>query len=121
MGAFSNDMRAVAKKLCKELGNSCELTKVTPGAYNPVTGKTDETFIKIPIFSAPVRKAADIFGLMGGNTNLSGFSDQTVIIPWFGQKLDTTWKYNGHNITEVSEMSSQNDVIIYTIGVGAKE
>ena len=121
MGAFSTSMRKVATGLCKKLGNSCVLTKATPGQYNPVTGKTDEVSQDFPIYSAQNSKASLMFGMSGDNTNLSGFDDEGVIIPWFGHKIDTTWLYNGSNILSVSEIMSQDDVIIYTIQVGEKK
>ena len=118
--SFSSDMRKVAKDLCQKLGNKCTLTKVVASGYDPMTGKTGSTNTDISLYSAPISKAGILFSMTGDNTNLSGFNDERVIVPWFGQKIDATWLYNGHNITNVSSIESQNDIIVFTISIGEK-
>ena len=61
---------------------------------------------------------SEAFGSLGINTNLVGFSDNKVILPWIGQEIDETWTYNGNNIITVSPTETQGDVVIYTITVG---
>ena len=120
MGAFSQSMRQVAQKLTRELGNSCILSKITPGTYDPSTGKTGEVRIDVPTFSAQSSKSNEIFGLTGENTNLNAFDTESLVLPWIGQEIDATWLYNGHNIVAVTPVMSQNDIIIYMIRVGEK-
>ena len=120
MGAFSTTMRGVATDLMTSLGNPCTLTKVTKGVYSPITGQTEDTQVVIGTFSAPVKKVSQIFGQTGINTNLTGFDDNKVIIPWIGQEIDSTWLYNDNNILSVEETESQGEIIIYTIAVGEK-
>jgi len=115
MGAFSNDMRGVARDLIKELGNKCTLEKVTRGAYDPTTGETAETKTVIQTFSAPISLFNRMFTMTGENTNLAGFDDTSVIVAWFGQEVDETWTYDGAAISRVAPTVSQDDVIIYTI------
>lgn len=116
-------MRKVAKDLCKELGNSSVLTKVVqvPTDYDPATGKSTATSTTdYDIYTAQNSKMSGMFPLDGQNTNLEGFKEGGYIIPWFGQMIDTTWLFDGQNITSVSEIKSQNDIIVFTIGVGEK-
>ncbi len=118
--SFATDMLSVAVNLCTELGNSCVLTKNVAGAYDPATGETPQTATTINTFSAPVKKMSDIFPLNGSNTNLSGFDDNKVIIPYPGEEIDSTWLYNGNNVISVEPIMTQNQIIIYTISVGEK-
>ena len=120
MGAFSDSMRAVATELTTTLGNPCILTKVTKGEYVVSIGKSPTETTDYSTFSAPVKKVSQDFGQMGINTNLSGFDDNKVIVPWFGQTIDKTWLYNGNNIVSVAPIETQGDVVIYTIEVGEK-
>ena len=122
MSAFSDDMRQTVVELCQELGNSCTLFKPSPAAhYNPMTGETTGgTVESFDTYSAQYDKFAVSFGNDGQNTNLSGLESERVIIPWFGHKVDTTWQYNGHNITDVSFIESDNDIIYFTLSVGEK-
>ncbi len=115
MGQFSNDMRTMAKALIKELGNSCVLTKITPGQYDPATGKTAEVKQDIPTFSAQASAFNRTWSADGQNTNLAGFDDETVTVAWFGQVIDETWMYNGTAISEVRPVMTQNDIIIFNI------
>lgn len=120
MGDFSNAMRDVAYTLTSSLGNPCVLTKVTKGEYIPSLGKSpvvEETF---NTFSAPVKKVSQDFGQMGINTNLAGFDDNKVIVPWIGEEIDATWLYDGFNIISVAPIRTQGDIVIYTIEVGEK-
>ena len=121
MGAFSTSMRSVATKLVTDLGNPCTLTKTTLGQYNPQTGETGKSDEKIATFSAQVKEVSESFGQTGINTNLSGFSDNKVIVPWIGEEIDETWLYNDNNILSVSPTTTQGDIIIYTITIGEKK
>lgn len=120
MGTFSNAMREVAYTLTSELGNPCVLTKVEKGEYVPSIGKSPENKTDFATFSAPVKQVSDSFGQMGINTNLSGFDDNKVIVPWIGEEIDPTWLYNGNNILNVAPVETQGDVVIYTIEIGEK-
>jgi len=121
MGQFSQTMRGVAKDLCRKLGNKCTLSKETPSKYDPTTGETASTgTISVPTYSAPKKKFSLDFGMTGENTNLSGFDDETVIVPWFGHVIDKTWLYNGQNILSVSSITSQDEIIIFEVRVGEK-
>ncbi len=120
MGSFSNSMRQVAVGLMTELGNSCVLTQVTPGDYDPTTGKTAETVVEYNTYCAPVKQMGVVFGDNGINTNLSGFDQNSVSIPWLGVVVDATWLFNGQNITKVEPVSAQDDIIIYNLSVGEK-
>lgn len=120
MGTFSTSMRTVALNLLTQLGNPCTLTKTTLGQYNPQTGATGRSDEEIKTFSAPEKVVSENFGEVGINTNLVGFSDNKVVIPWIGQEIDETWLYNGNNITSISPTETQGDVVIYTITVGEK-
>jgi len=115
MGAFSKEMRKVAKDLMKELGNPCVLVKVEVGAYDPLTGRTVKDTQTFNTFSAPYKHVSVLFGSDGINTNLSGFNDNKVTVPWVGYPIDTAWTYDGQDITKVEAVESQGDVIIYTI------
>ena len=115
MGAFSNDMRRMAKSLIKELGNACVLTKVTPGQYDPATGKTAEVRQDISTFSAQSNAFNRTWGSDGQNTNLAGFDDETVTVAWFGQVIDETWLYDGAAISEVRPVMTQDDIVIFNI------
>ena len=117
MGAFSQEMRGVAKDLIKELGNKCTLEKVTYGAYDPVTGETPETKVTIQTFSAQASNFNRVWQTDGQNTNLAGFDDESVIVAWFGQEIDETWTYDGAAISRVAPIMSQDDIIIFTISV----
>jgi hypothetical protein len=118
MAQFSNAMRQVAVDLMKQLGNPCVLTKVTYGDYDPLTGTTSESKIEIPTFSAPIKKVSVLFSQNGEGTNLNAFDSDRVSIPWVGQPVDTTWLFNGFNITAIEPISAQGDIIIYNISVG---
>lgn len=118
MGVFSDSMRAVAVDLLSQLGNPCTLSKVTKGDYIPAIGRSPEEKETFNTFSAPVKKVSQDFGQMGINTNLAGFDDNKVIVPWIGQEIDATWQYNGNNILKVEPVQTQGDIIIYTITVG---
>ena len=120
MGSFSTRMRGTATRLITKLGNSCVLTKVTEGAYIASLGKTETSELDIPTFSASIKKSSDIFSLTGTNTNLIGFNDNKVIVPWIGQEIDTSWKYNGNNIISVEPIKTQDEIIIYTLTIGEK-
>ena len=121
MGAFSSDMRQVAKDLCRELGNNCVLTKITTGAYDPSLGKSVETTVDYPVYSAQSSYFSRMFATNGDNTNLSGFNDEIVTVPWFGEVIDTTWRYDGAEISNVSAVKSQNDIIIFNITLHKQE
>ena len=122
MSAFSDDMRATVLELCEELGNSCTLFKNTAGTgYDPTTGQTAHgTVESYPTFSAQYNKFAISFGGDGQNTNLAGLYSDKVIVPWIGQEIDTTWLYDASNITDVSFIESDNDIIYYTLTIGEK-
>lgn len=120
MGAFSTSMRGVATDLITELGNPCTLTKVVKGRYVPDAGDSYDTETVYTTYSAPVKNVNFDFGLMGINTNLQGFDDNKVIVPWIGQEIDATWRYNDSNIIAVEPTKTQGDIVIYTITVGEK-
>lgn len=121
MSAFSDDMRQTVVELCEELGNSCVLNKPLTGTgYDPAIGETANTFRPFNTFSAQYNKFAVTFGNDGQNTNLSGIYQDRVIVPWIGEKIDTTWKYNDNNILDVSFIESDNDIIYYTLTIGEK-
>ena len=120
MGAFSDRMRVTAKALCEKYGNKCTLEKITYGEYDPSTGETSKTVQTLILYSAPVASVSEVFSRIGENTNLSGFSNDSYIVPWPGQKLDTTWTYDGQNILTIAPVEAQDDVIIYNITVGEK-
>ena len=121
MGVFSSQMRKVANDLCKEFGNACVLSKVTTGVYDPSTGKSSTTQTDYNTYSAQNKRLSQQFGFDGINTNLSGFNNEEILVPWFGQEIDTTWLYNGQNIVSVSDLKAQNDIIVYNISVGVKD
>lgn len=120
MGDFSTAMRGVAVTLTTQLGNPCVLTKITKGEYQPTLGKSPQVKENIDTFSAPAKQMSEQFGQAGINTNLSGFYDNKVIVPWIGQEIDATWLYNGNNILSVSPVETQGEIVIYTIEVGEK-
>lgn len=120
MGTFSNRMRSVATDLITKLGNPCTLTKATQGQYNTITGETGNAEEVIATYSAPVKKLSEEFSQLGINTNLTGFSSNKVIVPWVGEKITETWKYNDNNIITVEPIETQGDVVIYTITIGEK-
>jgi hypothetical protein len=121
MGTFSDNMRAVALRLSKQLGNSCTITKVTQGQYDPLTGKTNEVIQTYPTYCVPLSKANEVFGLDGENTNLAGFDDTRVLVPYTIFKIDPTDLFNGQNIIDVSTTESQDNIIMYNLTVGEKE
>tara|TARA_R110000772_G_scaffold5454_1_gene19461 strand:- start:13614 stop:13982 length:369 start_codon:yes stop_codon:yes gene_type:complete len=121
MGAFSTSMRATATKLVTDLGNPCILTKITKGSYIPSLGETPVSKKNYSTYSAPVKKISQDFGQMGINTNLGGFDDNKVIVPWIGMEIDETWRYNDMNIIKVQPTETQGDIVIYTITIGEVE
>lgn len=121
MGTFSDSMRQVATDLVTKLGNPCTLTKITKGEYIPSLGETPVSKKEYPTYSAPVKKVSQDFGQMGINTNLGGFDDNKVIVPWIGLEIDETWRYNDMNIVKVEPTKTQGDIVIYTITVGEVE
>ena len=118
MGKFSTDMRKVAKDLIAEFGNKCKLTLVTKGTYDPAIGEAPQTIVAYDTYSAPSKDINMPFGLDGTNTNLSGFSETKVIIPWFGVEVDEAWLYDDSNILLVEPTKTQDDIVIYTLTVG---
>ncbi len=118
MGTFSDSMRQVATDLVTKLGNPCTLTQIRKGAYIPDLGETPVIKKPYTTYSAPVKKVSQDFGQMGINTNLVGFDDNKVIVPWIGQEIDATWLYNGYNILSVAPVETQGDIVIYTITIG---
>ena len=120
MAQFSNDMRKMATDLIKLLGNNCVLTKVTAGAYDPLTGKTTATNQDFPLYSAQSSRVSDSFGGDGQNTNLAGFNGERVTVAWFGHIIDTTWLYDGQNIVDVMEIKTQNDIVVFNLVIGEK-
>ena len=121
MAQFSTNMRKVANDLCKELGNACVLSQVTTGSYDPALGKSPVIKTDFATYSAQDKRLSQQFGLGGNNTNLEGFSNEDILVPWFGYEIDTTWQYNGQNITSVSDLKAQDDIIVFNISVGAKD
>ncbi len=120
MGAFSTEMRNVATNLIREFGNRCVLTKVVKGPYDPLLGKTVDVTTDFSMFSAQSSRVNLGFGLDGQNTNLAGFNDERIIIPWFGHVVDVTWLYNGQNITDVMETKTQDDIVIFNLNIAEK-
>ncbi len=118
--AFADDMRNVAKNLCQQLGNPAILTKITRGQYNPTTGKTDEVRQDFNVYTAQNSKFNEAFGRDGQNTNLSNFQTESVVVPWLGELIDATWEYNNSSIVNVTEVMSQNKVIIQNLTIGIK-
>lgn len=121
--AFADDMRKVAQDLCKQFGNSCTLKKEADGVYDPDIGETvpGGASIVVNTYAASESKMSQFFANFGTNTNLSGLYDESIIVPWFGYELDTTWKYNDQHITSVSSTETQGKVVVYNISVGDKE
>lgn len=118
MGAFSDNMRSVATTLITNFGSTCTLTKITKGQYIPSAGKSNEAKEDFKTVSTPAKRVSEQFGALGINTNLAGFTNEKVIVPWFGKTVDETWLYNGHNIISVEETIAQNDIIIFTLEIG---
>ncbi len=123
MGAFSASMRSLALQLCTDLGNTCVLTEVQRGSYDPLTGNIAEIRTDYPTYSAQASKYNETFGRDGVNTNLDAFRHETLVVPWLGigKNIDSTWEYNGHSILTVEETTTQNELIIWTITVGEKK
>lgn len=122
MSSFSQDMRQVVKELTEELGNKCLMFKPSPASsYDPMTGgQTNDTWTQFATTSVQYDKFSIPWGSDGANTNLSGIQGEKVIIPWFGEKVDTTWRYNYNNITDVSYIESDNEILYFILGVGEK-
>jgi hypothetical protein len=121
MGAFSQRLRKTALRLCKQYGEPCVLSKLTPGVYDPDTGETPNTVVTHNTFSVPTNKFNLVFPNNGENTNLAGFETESLIIPYFNDdSFDETWLYNGDNITNITKTSAQDEIIIYEITVGEK-
>ena len=120
MGQFSQEMRQLAKDLCRELGNKSVLTKVTAGDYDPATGKTTQVKKDTIVYTAQNNRISAFLPMDGQNTNLQGFSESGQLVPWFGEEIDTTWLFDGNNISGVGDIKSQNEVIAYIISVGEK-
>ena len=121
--SFADDMRTVATDLITEFGNSCTLTKNNgPAIYNPLTGTTAFTSSDIyQTFSAQKSKVNLTFGENGQNTNLAAFNNESVMVPWFGETIDSTWLYNDANIKTVNEVRAQDKVIIFELTIGEKK
>lgn len=120
---FAEDMRKMAQDLCKKFGNSCTLKKEAVGTYDPNTGKTipNGNPILINIYSAPENKVSQFFANFGANTNLSGFYDEQILVPWFGYEMDTTWTYNDKHIVNIEILQTQDKIIAYGVTIGTKE
>jgi hypothetical protein len=121
MGLFSQEMRQLVVDLTKELGNPCTLTKVVTGVYDPLTGETPPASTQmIPTFSAPSSDMSIAFSRDGENTNLGGFSNNNVMIPYF-DNVDTGWLFDGQNILTLEPIKTQGEIVAYEISVGVKE
>ena len=121
MGAFSTKMRTVADDLITKLGNPCTVEKVTKGSYNTSIGKTEEAIQVFNTFSAPSKDISINFGSDGQNTNLAGFDEGKVSIPYLGinQMMDETWTYNGEAIKTVEKIETQGEVVIFILTVAS--
>ena len=121
MGDFSTRMRTVAFNLVTKLGNPCTVEKVTKGAYNPDLGKTEEAIQSFDTFSAPTKNISVMFDKDGPNTNLAGFDEGKVSIPYLSinQIMDEKWTYNGEAITKVEKIESQGEVIIFNLTIAS--
>lgn len=122
MSSFSQDMRQVVKELTGELGNKCLMFKPSPSSsYDPMTGETTGgVWTQYPTTSVLYDKFSIPWGSDGVNTNLSGIQGEKVIIPWFGKKVDITWRYNYNNITDVSYIESDNEILYFILAIGEK-
>ena len=121
MGKFSQEMKKVVLDLTKELGNPCQLTNITKGIYDPLTGTTTPAATRIiNTFSGPNSMMNEIFGRDGGNTNLDGFNSENVIIPYHAG-LDQGWLFDGNNILDISPLKTQGEIVAYNIRIGRKE
>ena len=121
MGTFSTNMRATALKLITKLGNPCTVEKITKGGYNAQLGKDEVAIQVFDVFSAPSKDISITFGQTGTNTNLAGFDEGKVSIPYLSinQDMDETWTYNGEAIKTVEKIETQGEVIIFTITVAS--
>ena len=121
MGTFSTKMRTVANDLITKLGNPCTVEKITKGGYNTDTGKTETAIQVFHTSSAPAKDISISFGQDGKNTNLAGFDEGKVSIPYLAinQIMDETWTYNGEAIKTVEKIEAQGEVIIFTITVAS--
>ena len=121
MGTFSTGMRQTALRLITKLGNPCIVEKITRGGYNTALGKTEEAIQTFNTFSAPSKDISINFGRDGKNTNLAGFDEGKVSIPYLGinQDMDETWTYNGEAIKTVEKIEAQGEVIIFIITVAS--
>ena len=121
MAAFSSGMRTVALNLITKLGNSCTLEKVIKGSYNTELGKTEEAIQVFNAFSAPAKDISVMFDRDGVNTNLSGFDEGKVTIPYLSvnQEIDETWRYNGSEISTVEKLESQDEVIVFILTIAS--
>ena len=121
IGTFSTKMRTVALNLITKLGNPCTLEKVTRGGYNPSLGKTEKAIQPFNTFSAPAKSISVFFDRDGPNTNLAGFDEGKVSIPYLGinQIMDETWTYNGEAIKTVEPIEAQGEIIIFIITVAS--
>ena len=119
--SFASEMAQLVVDLTKELGNPCILTKVVAGVYDPLTGETPPASTQmIPTFSAPASDISALFSRDGENTNLGGFSNKNVMIPYFAD-IDTGWQFDGQNILTLEPIKTQGEAVAYEISVGVKE
>ena len=121
MGTFSTGMRTTAMRLITKLGNPCTVEKIIKGGYNPDLGKHEEAIQVFNTFSAPAKDISIAFNQDGTNTNLAGFDDGKVSIPYLAinQVMDETWTYNGEAIKTVEKIESQGEVIIFILTVAS--
>ena len=121
MGTFSTKMRNTALRLITKLGNTCTLERVIKGQYNTTLAKHEEAIQTFNTFSAPSKDISSMFGNTGPNTNLAGFDEGKVSIPYLGvnQMIDETWRYNGEAISSVELIESQDEVIVFTLTIAS--
>ncbi len=121
MGDFSTKMRTVSFNLITKLGNSCTVSKVTTGGYNSSIGEIEEAIEEFNTYSVPTKNISVIFKSEGMNTNLAGFDEGKVTIPYLGvnEIMDETWLYNGQAITSVEPIESQNEIIVFNLVVAS--
>jgi len=121
MGVFSTRMRTVAFNLIIKRGNSCTLSKVTVGTYDPTAGKSGEAIKVINTHSAPSKSINIVFGSDGPNTGLTGFNESKVTVPYLGvnEIIDETWLYNDKEILRVEPVETEDDIIVFDITVAS--
>ena len=113
---FADSMRSLTDNLTKKFGDSVTLQEPTQGAYNPATGRNDNTY-KTHDITAVVSSynSSDIIQGVIEENDLQVFLYAADYVPNKEWKL--TYQGADYSFVHVSRLSTQNKSVYYEIQV----